>query len=268
MNTKLNTGAEMPLLGLGVYDMHNDEAIEAVIHALKTGYRLIDTASMYGNEEQVGIAVKNSEVPREDIFITTKVNNTQQGYDATLRAFDDSMRKLDAGYIDLYLLHWPLKGKRKDTWKAMERLYDEKKVRAIGVANYLLPFLHELETYGNITPAVNQVEFSPWLYLEDLLQFCRGKNIVMQAYTPLARGKKFNDPRLLSIAQKHDKSPAQIVIRWDLQLGVSPIPKSSNPSRIEENFDVFDFYLDDADMSALSSLHENFRIVDDPMDHL
>ena len=268
MNTKLNTGAEMPLLGLGVYDMHDDEAIEAVTHALKTGYRLIDTASMYGNEEQVGIAVKNSDVPRSEIFITTKVNNSHQGYDSTLKAFDESLKKLDTGYIDLYLLHWPIREKRKDTWKAMERLYEDKKVRAIGVANYLLPFLHELETYANITPAVNQVEFSPWLYLEELLQHCHLRDIILQAYTPLARGKKFDDPRLQSIARKHEKSPAQIIIRWNLQLGVSPIPKSSNPSRIEENFDVFDFYLDDIDMSALKSLHENFRVVDDPMDYL
>lgn len=268
MNIKLNTGSPMPLLGLGVYDMHNDEAIEAVIHALKTGYRLIDTASMYGNEEQVGVAVRNAGIPRNEIFITTKVNNTQQGYDATLRAFDESLKKLDAGYIDLYLLHWPLKETRKDTWKAMERLYEEKKVKAIGVANYLLPFLHELETYANIVPAVNQVEFSPWLYLEDLLQYCRDRNIILQAYTPLARGKKFNDARLLSVAEKQGKSPAQVIIRWNLQLGVSPIPKSSNPSRIEENFDVFDFYLDDMEMAALKSLNENFRVVDDPMDYL
>lgn len=268
MNTKLNTGAEMPLLGLGVYDMHNDEAIESVIHALKTGYRLIDTASSYGNEKQIGIAVSNSGIPRDKIFITTKVNNSQQGYDETLRAFDESMKNLDLGYIDLYLLHWPLKSKRKDTWKAMERLYDEKKVKAIGVANYLLPFLDELETYGNITPAVNQVEFSPWLYLENLLQYCRARKIILQAYTPLARGKKFNDPRLLSITEKHGKSPAQVIIRWNLQLGVSAIPKSSNPSRIEENFDVFDFSLDETDMATLSSMHENFRIVDDPMVHL
>lgn len=268
MNTILNTGAEMPMLGLGVYDMHDGEVIEAVSHALKTGYRLIDTASMYGNEIQVGIAVNNSDVPREEIFITTKVNNSQQGYDATLKAFDESLKKLNTSHIDLYLLHWPIKNKRKETWRAMERLYEEKKVKAIGVANYLLPFLRELETYGNITPAVNQVEFSPWLYLEDLLLFCQKNNIFIQAYTPLARGKKFDDARLLSVAAKHDKSPAQIILRWNLQLGVSPIPKSSNPSRIEENFDVFDFYLDEIDMSILSSMNENFRVVDDPMQYL
>jgi len=268
MNTKLNTGAEMPLLGLGVYDMHKEEAVEAVIHALKTGYRLIDTASMYGNEEQVGVAVRSCDVPREEIFITTKVNNTHQGYDSTLKAFDESMKKLDVGYIDLYLLHWPIKSKRKDTWKAMEKLYEEKKVRAIGVANYLIPFMNELETYANIVPAVNQVEFSPWNYMEDLLYYCQDQNIILQSYTPLVRGKKFDNTILQAIATKHDKTPAQVILRWNLQLGVSTIPKSSNPARIEENFDVFDFYLDEDDMSALKSLHENFRIVDDPMDHL
>ncbi len=267
MNTKLNTGNEMPLLGLGVYDMHNEEAIEAVNHALLTGYRLIDTASMYGNEEQVGIAVNKAGIIRSEIFITTKVNNAQQGYDATLKAFDQSLKKLDTDYIDLYLLHWPIKSSRKETWKAMERLFDEKKVKAIGVANYLLPFLHELESYANITPAVNQVEFSPWLYLEELLTHCQKNNIVLQAYSPLVRGKKFEDPVLQHIAQKHQKSPAQVIIRWNLQLGVSPIPKSSNPSRIEENFDVFDFHLDDKDMAALKSLNQNFRVVDDPMDY-
>ena len=268
MNTKLNTGAEMPLLGLGVYDMHKTEAVEAVIHALKTGYRLIDTASSYGNEEQVGLAVKNSGVPREEIFITTKVNNTHQGYDSTLKAFDESMKKLDLGYIDLYLLHWPIKSKRKDTWRAMEKLYEEKKLRAIGVANYLIPFMDELESYANVVPAVNQVEFSPWNYMEDLLNYCQGKNIILQSYTPLARGQKFDDAILQEIATKHNKTPAQVILRWNLQLGVSTIPKSSNPLRIEENFDVFDFYLDDNDMGALKSLHENFRIVDDPMDYL
>ena len=171
MNTTLNTGASMPLLGLGVYDMHSDEAVTAVGHALKTGYRLIDTAAAYGNEIQVGIAVRESQVPRNEIFVTTKVNNIQQGFDSTLKAFEESMKKLDIGYIDLFLVHWPINGKRKDTWKALEKLYHEKQVRAIGVANYLLPFMKELESYVHTVPAVNQVEFSPWLYLKELLDY-------------------------------------------------------------------------------------------------
>lgn len=262
---KLNTGNKMPLLGLGVYDMHNDEAVRAVDHALKTGYRLIDTASMYGNEEQVGEAVRNSDMPRSEIFVTTKVNNTDHGYDSTLRAFEASMKKLDIGHIDLYLLHWPIKRKRKETWKALEYLYEQKMVRSIGVANYLPPFLDELDTYANIVPAVNQVEFSPWLFLEDLLNKCRGKGIVLQSYTPLVRGQKFSDPRLQQLCAKYNKTPAQMILRWNLQLGVSTIPKSSNPKRIEENFNVFDFHIAAEDMHILCSMDEGYRVVDDPM---
>lgn len=265
MKTKLNNNIEMPLLGLGVYDMHDDEAVKAVEHALKTGYRLIDTASMYGNEKQVGEGVRNSGIPREEIFVTTKVNNTDHGFDSTLRAFDQSMKKLDIGHIDLYLVHWPIRHKRNETWKALEHLYDQKMVRAIGVANYMVPFLEELETYSNVVPAVNQVEFSPWLYLEDLLNTCRTKGIVLQSYTPLVRGKKFDDPRLQNLCTKYNKTPAQIILRWNLQLGVSTIPKSSNPKRIEENFDIFDFAITPEDMSILCSMDEGFRVVDDPM---
>lgn len=255
----------MPLLGLGVYDMHNDEAIQAVSHALKTGYRLIDTAAMYGNEKQVGIAVRNSGIAREEIFVTTKVNNTNHGYDAALRAFDESMQDLDIGYIDLYLVHWPIRGKRKDTWKALERLYDEKQVRAIGVANYLIPFLDELSTYANVVPALDQVEFSPWLYLKDLHAYTSERGIALQAYTPLVRGRKFNDPRIQELKKKYGKTEAQIVLRWLLQLGISAIPKSSNPARIEENFGVFDFTIAPEDMEVLGSMNEDYRVVDDPM---
>jgi methylglyoxal/glyoxal reductase len=266
MKTTLNNGIEMPMLGLGVYDMYNDEAIHAVEHALKTGYRLIDTASMYGNEEQVGIAVRKSGIPRTEIFVTTKVNDADQGYDSSLRAFETSMKKLDIGYIDLYLVHWPIRHKRKETWKALEHLYDQKAVRAIGVANYLLPFLDELETYGNIVPAVDQVEFSPWLHLEDLLAHTKSKGIILQSYTPLVRGKKFDDLRIQQLCAKYKKTPSQIILRWNLQLGVSTIPKSSNPKRIEENFDVFNFEISEEDMKMLNNMNENFRVVDDPME--
>ncbi len=263
----LNNGNPMPLLGLGVYDMHNDEAVAAVMHALRTGYRLIDTASMYGNEKQIGEAVRRSGIPRNEIFVTTKVNNTQQGYDATLKAFELSMQHLDIGYIDLYLLHWPLQATRRETWRALEKLYDQKQVKAIGVANYLIPFLEELSTYANTIPAVNQVEFSPWLYDETLRNYCKERGIVLQAYTPLARGKKFDDPRLVKITEKYKKTPAQVVLRWCIHLGVSAIPKSSNPLRIDENFSIFDFELTQEDMNTLCSMHEDFRVVDDPMDY-
>lgn len=258
----------MPLLGLGVYDMYDQEAEEAVGNALEIGYRLIDTASMYRNEAEIGNAIRLSAVPRNEIFLTTKVADADQGYDQTLRAFDESAKKLNCEYIDLYLVHWPIKRTRKDTWKALEKLYSEKRVRAIGVANYLVPFLRELETYGSVTPAVDQVEFSPYLFLEDLLNECKRKQIQLQAYTPLVRGQRFSDPKLITMAEKYAKTPAQIILRWALQLGVSTIPKSSNIKRLKENFDVFDFQISQDDVLAINAFNENFRVVDDPMSML
>jgi methylglyoxal/glyoxal reductase len=263
--TTLNNGTPMPLLGLGAYDMYGNEAEAAVTTALEIGYRLIDTASMYDNEKEVGNAIRASAVPREQLFVTTKVNNSHQGYDSTLRAFDESMRKLNIDYIDLYLVHWPIKGKRKDTWKALEKLFSEKQVRAIGVANYLLPFLKELEGYATVVPAVNQIEFSPFLFLKEEYDYCKNHNIQLQSYSPLTRGKKFNDRTLKAIADKHGKTPAQVLIRWNLEHGVSTIPKSSSRKRLQENFDVFDFVLDADDMKQLDNLHENFRVVNDPI---
>ena len=266
--TRLNNGISMPLLGLGVYDMYGKDAEQAVNWALEIGYRLIDTASMYRNEVEIGNSIRQSRVPRGDIFLTTKVNNRDQGYDQTLRAFEESQKKLDAGYIDLYLLHWPLKATRRDTWKALERLYLEKQVRAIGVANYLEPFLEELAGYAELVPAVDQVEFSPYLYLQGLLHLCRERHIVLQAYTPLLRGRRLNDPPLVALAAKYDKTPAQIILRWALQHGVSTIPKSANRARLEENFAVFDFVIEAGDMARLDGLNEGLRVVDDPMDLL
>lgn len=263
--TTLHNGIKMPLLGLGVYDMYEKTAEEAVSNALEIGYRLIDTAAMYRNEKEVGNAIRNSGIKRSDIFVTTKVANANQGFDATLLAFDTSMKLLNIDYIDLYLVHWPIKGKRKDTWKALEKLYSEKKVRAIGVANYLIPFLEELAVYANIMPLLNQVEFSPYLYLHELLHYCRQHSIQLQSYTPLLRGKKFTDPRLLNLAAKYIKTPAQVILRWNIQHGISTIPKSANKERLQENFDIFDFTIDPADMNLMDSFHENLRIVDDPM---
>ena len=264
--TTLNNGVTMPLLGLGVYDMYQKEAEQAVLWALETGYRLIDTAAMYKNETEIGNAVRQSNLDRKDIFITTKVQDSDQGYDKTLKAFEVSLKKLQSDYIDLYLVHWPLRATRKDTWKALERLYTEGGVRAIGVANYLVPFLVELETYANILPALNQVEFSPYLYLKDLKMYCDKRNIQLQAYSPLVRGQKLNDPKLVAIAAKYNKTPAQIILRWALQHGVSTIPKSANLIRIQENFDVFDFEISTFDMSILDGFDENLRVVEDPMD--
>jgi len=263
--TTLNTGAAMPLLGLGVYAMTGRETIDAVVTALETGYKLIDTAASYGNEKEVGEGIRSTGLPRTCLFITTKVANEDQGYDQTLRAFDQSMSRLNCEYIDLYLVHWPVKATRRETWRALERLYTDGRVRAIGVANYLPPFLEELSLYSSLVPAVDQVEFSPFLFLESLLTMCHSRGTVLQAYTPLMRGKKFGDPRLQSMAAKYGCTPAQLILRWALQLGVSTIPKSSDPARIRENFNVFDFSIAAEDMSVIRTWDEGFRVVDDPM---
>lgn len=266
--TKLNNGLSMPLLGLGVYDMYQSEAEKAIQQALEIGYRLIDTATMYGNEVEVGNAIRQSGIPRQEIFLTTKVNDPDHGYDQTLKAFETSQRKLNCEYIDLYLIHWPIRHKRQDTWRALERLYAEGQVRAIGVANYLLPFLDELLPQAAVVPAVNQVEFSPYLFLEDLLHRCQKEGIVLQAYTPLVRGEKFHDPKLQTLAKKYAQTPAQIILRWALQLGVSTIPKSANPIRLQENYDIFDFSISDADMTDLATFNENYRVVPSPLSML
>ena len=256
----------MPSLGLGVYDMYGREAEDAVNCALEIGYRLIDTASMYRNEVEIGNAIRRSGVRRAEIFITTKVHNRDQGYESTLRAFDESEKKINCGPIDLYLVHWPLKPTRKDTWRALEKLYSDGRVRAIGVSNYLQPFLDELAKYATVQPAVNQVEFSPYLYRRDLLLTCSNRKIHLQAFSPLGRGQRMKDPRLLSLAEKYGKTPAQIMLRWILQRGASAIPKSVNPARLKENFEVFDFELQQEDLSYIDTFNEDLRVAEDPMD--
>jgi diketogulonate reductase-like aldo/keto reductase len=264
-NVLLNNGVSMPLLGLGVYAMHGKQAEQAVEEAFRIGYRLIDTAAMYHNESEVGRAFTASGLQRGEVFITSKVDNPDQGFDSTLRAFDKSLKNLGMDFMDLYLVHWPVRGKRQATWKALEKLYEQKRVRAIGVANYLLPFMVELLDYAVIPPAVNQVEFSPYLYLETLLDHCQKHNIQLQAYSPLVRGKKLKDPRLMELASKYHKTTAQIILRWDLELGVSAIPKSVTPERLKENFDIFDFSLSPADTDYMKGFNEDLRLVGDPM---
>ena len=264
----LSNGIQMPLLGLGVYDMYNAEAEQAVTDALEIGYRLIDTASLYNNETEIGNAVKASALRRSDIFVTTKVGNPDQGYDATLKAFEVSLKKLQMDYVDLYLVHWPIKGKRKDTWKALEQLYADKRVKAIGVANYLVPFLDELYGYASTPPVLNQIEFTPWLYQQQLVNYCKEKNIQLQSYSPITRGKKLNDPRLLQLCSKYGKTPAQIVLRWNIEQGISTIPKSSKKIRLQENFDILDFQLSPEDVLLMNSFDEGYRICDNPMDML
>ncbi len=262
---KLNNEYEMPYFGLGVYKTaQGKETIEAVSYALEIGYRLIDTAAAYGNEKEVGIAVKESGIPRKEIFITTKLWNDDHGYDSALKAFDESLKRLNLDYVDLYLIHWPVPGLRQESWKALEKIYSEGRCRAIGVSNYMIRHLEEMKQYAEIIPAVNQVEFSPFLYQKDLLDYCRSNKIEVEAYSPLARMKKKNNPVVNSIAKKYNKTHAQILIRWCLEHKLIVIPKSSDKKRIRENADVFDFELSKEDMRQLDSLNENFRVSWDP----
>jgi diketogulonate reductase-like aldo/keto reductase len=258
----LNNGVEIPRLGLGVYQTPIGETtLQAVRYALKVGYRHIDTAWLYGNEGDVGRAVVESGIPREDVFLTTKVWNSDQGYDPTLSACEKSLRRLALSYIDLYLIHWPVEGMGKDTWKAMIQILRAGKVRAIGVSNYDIFQLQEVLQNFDVTPSVNQVEFHPFLFQEELLQFCNDNSIQLEAYSPLTRGKKLNHPALRGLEQKYSKTSAQILIRWSLQHNLVVIPKSTHENRIKENSQVFDFQLKEKDMELLDSLNENFHTV-------
>jgi len=262
---KLNNGIEMPVFGLGVYQMvSGKETREAVLYALEIGYRLIDTASMYGNEKDVGEAIRKSGIPREQIFVTTKLWNSDHGYDNALSAFEKSLKRLGLSYIDLYLIHWPVEDKRIFTWKAFEKLLEQGKCRSIGVSNYMIQHLKELFENSKTPPAVNQVEFSPYLYLEDLLRFCNSHDIRLESYSPLTKRHKLKDPKLVKIASDYSKTPAQILIRWALQKEVIVIPKSSNKKRISENASVFDFAISEEDMKKLDSFNQNLHTSWDP----
>ncbi len=261
----LNNGVNMPYLGLGVWQTRDgEEVISAVKWALDKGYRHIDTAAIYENEKGVGAGIKASGIPREEVFLVSKVWNTDQGYDATIRAFETSLRKLDTDYLDLYLIHWPVQGKYKETWKALETLYREKRVRAIGVSNFLLHHLKDLLSEASEIPMVNQMEFHPYLVQEDLLEFCRDKGIQYEAWSPLMQGNIFEIGVFRELAEKYNKTIAQVVLRWDLQKGVVTIPKSSNKQRIAENAEVFDFALSEEDMARLDALDRSKRFGPDP----
>ncbi|MFC3884507.1 aldo/keto reductase [Bacillus songklensis] len=263
--TTLNNGVKMPWLGLGVYKMGNGQEIEKAIKAaIQTGYRSIDTADFYQNEEGVGKAIKEAGIPREELFITTKMWNDRQGYESTLKAFEESRRKLDLDYIDLYLIHWPVKGKYKETWKALEKLYKEGHVRTIGVSNFQIHHLEDLMADSEIVPAVNQVEFHPKLTQKKLLQFCKENRIQMEAWAPLMRGRILDHPLLLQIAGKYNKTTSQVVLRWDLQHEVVAIPKSVNENRIAANADIFNFELTEEEMKQIDALNENYRTGGDP----
>ena len=261
----LTNGVEMPIFGLGVYKMTDPkETVEAITKALQVGYRAIDTASLYYNEEQVGEAIRHSGVAREEIFVTTKVWNTDQGYDNTLKAFEVSLKKLNMDYVDLYLTHWPVEGKYPDTYRAIERLYEEKLIRVPGVSNHHAHHLEQLLRSANVPPMVNQVEVHPYLSQEPLRAFCQEHQIAVTAWSPLGRGGVLQDETIVKIAEKYGKSAAQVVLRWHLQHDILVIPKSVTPSRIEENANIFDFVLSSEDMKVIDGLNRNQRFGKDP----
>jgi 2,5-diketo-D-gluconate reductase A len=264
-NLTLSAGTssiEIPQLGFGVWQVPEDEVVSAVSTAIDTGYRSIDTARIYGNEEGVGQAIATAEVPRDELFITTKVWNDDQGFDSTLAAFDASMKRLGLDTLDLYLIHWPTPEKDTyvDTWKALLRLREEGRVRAVGVCNFELDHLRRLEDETGEFPAINQIELHPYLQQEELRAFHAANGILTEAWSPLASGGDvLKDEKVAAIAAKHGVTPAQAILRWHLDLGNVVIPKSVTPSRIAENFDIFGFALDDDDLAAIATLEEEHR---------
>ncbi|MFB5663276.1 aldo/keto reductase [Alteribacillus sp. HJP-4] len=258
--TTLSNGVNMPWAGLGVYQAEaGDEVKLAVKEALQAGYRSIDTASFYDNEESVGEAIRESDVPREEIFITTKAWNDEQGFEKTLEAFERSRKKLGVEIVDLYLIHWPVPGKYKETWGALEKLYEEGKVRTIGVSNFTDQHLESLKETAKVFPMVNQVEFHPRLFQKSLLEYCQNEGVQLEAWRPLGKGDLLDHEVIQKIAEKHNKSTAQILIRWCLENNVVTIPKSVTPERIRSNAEVFDFSLDTEDLQAIDGMNENKR---------
>jgi diketogulonate reductase-like aldo/keto reductase len=262
---KLSNGVKMPLLGFGTYQVRpGKETRDAVGNALQIGYRHIDTARYYDNEADVGLAIRESCIPRKEIFITTKLANPDHGYERAMHAFERSNLLLGLEYVDLYLIHWPVQGKRGPSWKALERILKEGRCRAIGVSNYMIPHLKELEQEAEIVPMVDQVELSPYLAQKMLRGHCLENDIVIEAYSPLTRGKRFKDPALMKLAERYGRTPAQIMIRWAVQIGAVPLPKSTHADRARENANVFDFELNDDDMAELDNYNEGLHVSWDP----
>jgi diketogulonate reductase-like aldo/keto reductase len=263
--TNLANGVKMPYLGIGCFLVkEGNEVVQTVKYALEAGYRHIDTAAAYENEEGVGRGIRESSVPREEIFLTSKVWNTDQGYDSTLKAFDETLLRLQTDYLDLYLIHWPVKEKYRSTWKALERLYRDKRVRAIGVSNFLNHQLEDLIHGVEIMPMVNQMEFHPYLVQQDLLNACLRYKIQYEAWSPLMKGKVAEVPLIRELSNKYEKTPFQLVLRWDLQKGVVTIPKSVRPEHIISNVGIFDFEIAEEDMRRIDSLDKSYRFGPDP----
>lgn len=261
---KLTNGISIPRLGLGVYKVPEDQVYDTVSSALDIGYRHIDTASFYGNEEGVGRAIRDSRIPREEIFVTSKVWNDDQGYDNTLKAFDLSMEKLGFDYLDLYLIHWPVPEVFPETWRALEEINKSERVRAIGVSNFLDHHLEELSKTAIELPVVDQIELHPKLLQKSTVDYCRANNIAIESWSPLGRAKYLDDPVLAKMAAKHEKSVAQLIIRWHLENDFVVIPKSTNVSRQKENADVFDFEISSEDMAFMNKMDEDLRIGSHP----
>jgi 2,5-diketo-D-gluconate reductase A len=264
----MNDGNGIPQLGFGVYKVPQDQTVDAVGTALDAGYRHIDTAALYGNEREVGQAVAGSGIPRSELFVTTKVWNDRQGFDETLRAFDESLGKLGLDYVDLYLIHWPVPSRDRyvDTWHALEELHESGRARSIGVSNFTEQHLDRLIAESDTIPAVNQVELHPWLPQRELRAYDAHHGILTEAWSPLARGRMLGNPTLEQIAQKHGATVAQVVIRWHLDQGIVVIPKSATPERIRENADVFGFRLDTDDLAAIAALETGERTGSHPDD--
>lgn len=262
--TKLNNGVDMPWLGYGTFKAQGREVEEGVSYALEIGYRSIDTAAVYKNEEEVGRAIAASGIPRSELFVTTKVWNDDQGYDTTLKAFDRSLEALKLDTVDLYLIHWPGVDKFKDTWRALERLYEEGRTRSIGVSNFQVHHLKELMKDSGTVPVLNQVELHPRLIQKELRDFCAQHDIRMEAWAPLMKGRLQDDPVIGEIAAKYGKTAAQVILRWDLQNGIVTIPKSVTKSRIKENSEIFDFELTQDELVRISALDAGERTGSDP----
>ena len=270
---ELSNGVNIPCVGYGTWKTPDgEETVQAVVNALQCGYRHIDTAQLYGNEESVGRGIRESGLSRQDVFVTTKLKNTEQGYDSTLKAFEGSLKRLGLEYLDLYLIHWPIPGMYKenwkqvsrDTWKAMERLYEEKLIRAIGLSNFLPHHIENLEASANVQPAVDQLEIHPTFTQKETVKYCQDKGILVEAWSPLGHGAVLENETLKEIAGAHKKSVAQVALRWELQQGILPISKSLNPGRMKQNSEIFDFQLTEQEMKIITDLGEDGRTGPDP----